>query len=642
ISGDVDVTSNGKGSVVQLPRLTAFDSIVKTNGGQVKKIAPKKSPVEDNKTIEGTAKDDLINGTKKDDIINGQAGDDTLNGNNGNDKLLGGKGWDFIQGNEGNDTLLGNENSDVLVGGNGRDILTGGSASDVFFLTPETSKKTLADRITDFDKATDFIVLGNNLTADQVKLEKIKEGTLITVKKTGKILGIVEKVQPSDLEYSLISGNVPSDLGKLVTFGEPISKSLANGNVKLELKGSDGGKFTTTLSEEKGIEQIRYLAGRSSNIKGSFTLDIKNNGSQINLQIDGNKNEWEIKRKKNEEIDVSLNGEVFMTLPPIPKNDDGGEDTDCCDIDLLDPCKIFKQICATVEQINSVLSWIPPLPSLAPLTAVQMGLEFTEYACLLVLGDDQKLNDLIASKTLSFLSEKAGDAMLNFYRKQTRFNKFLDDNEIFINPKVFDALERTKKQNDDIFKQFLGNGVNSVPFFSDLSSSIVRFIDDKLPNNNRNNVMKNLRKHLGIDWCDEDVETKEANIEIAGPKEVDHHKYALFTVSYDNPEKEAKGVEIMGFDGLTSGVKFVPIPKAKLEEGKFQFKAYNEDFFGSVDAEKVFSANLVSEPSVFSYTIAASDPDATVNFLGAGGWSGLNAQAIPATDKNGDFWVKWL
>ncbi|MFM6207613.1 MAG: hypothetical protein ACKPEZ_19675, partial [Planktothrix sp.] len=190
-------------------------------------------------------------------------------------------GWDLLHGNAGNDTLLGNQGSDVLVGDNGRDILTGGSGSDVFFLVPETNKAAQADRITDFNKATDFIVLGNNLTAEQIKLEKIKAGTLIKAKKTGKILGIVENVKPSDLEYSFISGNVPNDLGKLVTFGEPIAKTLANGNVKLELKGSDGGKFITTLSEKTGIQQIRYLAGSSSNIKDSFTVDLNGKGSQI-------------------------------------------------------------------------------------------------------------------------------------------------------------------------------------------------------------------------------------------------------------------------------------------------------------------------------------------------------------------------
>lgn len=133
------------------------------------------------------------------------------------------------------------------------------------------------------------------------------------------------------------------------------------------------------------------------------------------------------------------------------------------------------------------------------------------------------------------------------------------------------------------------------------------------------------------------------NIEIKGPKEVAHHEYATFTVSYTNPKKEAKGIEIMGFDGLTVGAEWIKIPDNKLKSGKFQFRAYNEDFFGSVDADKSFSASLISDPSVFSSYIATSDPVANVNFLGSGsGWSGLPAQAIPVHDKNDNFWIKWL
>jgi hypothetical protein len=588
-------------------------------------------------------------GTLKDDIINGQAGNDTLLGNQGNDKLSGRNGWDLLHGNAGNDTLLGNQGSDVLVGDNGRDILTGGSGSDVFFLVPETNKAAQADRITDFNKATDFIVLGNNLTAEQLKLEKIKAGTLIKAKKTGKILGIVENVKPSDLEYSFISGNVPNDLGKLVTFGEPIAKTLANGNVKLELKGTDGGKFITTLSEKTGIQQIRYLAGSSSNIKDSFTVDLNGKGSQIKLKIDGDKNEWEIKIKNNDEIDVALNGKVFMTLPANPKNDDGGSGDP---IDPLDPCGVFKQICETVKQINSVLSWIPPLPALAPLTAVQMGLEFTEYACLLVLGDDKDLAETIASKTLSFLGEKAGDTILNFYRKQNKLGDFLEKNELLINPEVFNQLKKTQEQNPKTLGQFLGNVSNQSPvknFTTDLSSSIINYINTKLPNNlggsrSSSGIMTSLRKALGIDWCDEDSPPAKPNIKITGPKTIEALKNGTFTVSWYNPDKNASAVQITGFGGLTIGGEMVAIPEDKREQGSFQFKARNQDFFGSYDSETTFEASLYTSSSwIWGSSVMASDPDVTVKLLGAGdGIGNIPAQAIPVDDKNGNFWVKWL
>lgn len=590
-----------------------------------------------------------LKGTSKNDIINGKAGDDTLIGNSGNDKLSGNKGWDLLLGNAGNDALLGNQDSDVLVGGNGRDILTGGSGSDVFFLVPETNKTAQTDRITDFNKATDLIVLGNNLTADKVKLEKIQEGTLIKAKKTGKTLGIVENVKPSDLEYSFISADVPDDLGELVTFGDPLAKTLANGNVNLELKGSDGGKFIATLSEKTGIDQIRYLAGSSSNINGSFTVDLNGKGSQIKLKIDGDKNEWQIKRKNNDEIDIALNGEVFMTLPANPKNDNGGSDEP---IDPLDPCGVFKQICETVKQINSVLSWIPPLPALTPLTAVQMGLEFTEYACLLVLGDDKDLAETIASKTLSFLGEKAGDTILNFNRKQNKLGDFLEKNELLINPEVFNQLKNTQELHQKTLGQFIGNLGNESPvkkFTTDLSSSLINYINTKLPKNLRssqssNGIMTSLRKALGIDWCDEDSPPAKPNIKITGPKTIEALKNGTFTVSWYNPNKDASAVQITGFGGLTIGAEWVAIPEDKLEKGSFQFKARNQDFFGSYDSEATFEATLYTSSSwIWGLPVMASDPDATVKLLGAGeGIGNIAAQAIPVHDKNDNFWVKWL
>ncbi|MCL2933518.1 MAG: hypothetical protein MGG11_15080 [Trichodesmium sp. MAG_R03] len=84
-----------------------------------------------------------------------------------------------------------------MTGGNVRDILNGSFSKDFFFLTPETKKKAQADRITNFDNTKDFIILGNQLTADEVKLDSIKDETLIKAKKGGQILGIVENVKLS-------------------------------------------------------------------------------------------------------------------------------------------------------------------------------------------------------------------------------------------------------------------------------------------------------------------------------------------------------------------------------------------------------------------------------------------------------------
>ncbi|MDY7005451.1 MAG: Calx-beta domain-containing protein, partial [Cyanobacteriota bacterium] len=441
------------------------------------------------------------------------------------------------------------DNNNVLTGDKGRDILTGSADSDVFFLTPETKNKAQADRITNFDNTKDFIILGDRLSADEVKLESIKDGTLIKAKKGGKILGIVEDVKPSDLKYSFISGDQPNDIGKFVTFEEPAAKTLGNGNVKLELKGSDGGKFVTTLSEETGIQQVRYVANSTSNFSRSFTFNLNSDGSEIKLKIDGDQNQWKLKRKNNDKIDISFNNEVFMTLPDIPKNDDGSDSPDYDIFDPLDPCKAFKQICETVKQINSVMSWIPALPIFAPLGALQMGLEFTEYTCLLVLGDDEDLANTIASKTLGFLGKKAGNTMLNFHRKQSGIDKFLEKNEFNINPKIFDIFKKQEKQNKEILGQFLGNGLNQSPLnnlTTDLSSSIINYGNSKLPSDG---IMKSLRKKLGIDWCDEDSSKK---VEVEVYFQPFGNPWAISELYLVSPERKYIGTAPNNISGLNN------------------------------------------------------------------------------------------
>ena len=62
-----------------------------------------------------------INGTAKNDVLGGTAGADTINGKAGNDKLFG---------NAGNDTLVGGSGNDLLVGGPGKDRLRCGAGRD--------------------------------------------------------------------------------------------------------------------------------------------------------------------------------------------------------------------------------------------------------------------------------------------------------------------------------------------------------------------------------------------------------------------------------------------------------------------------------------------------------------------------------
>jgi hypothetical protein len=72
-----------------------------------------------------------INGTARNDVLSGTPGPDTLNGKAGNDKLLGKAGNDILAGGAGNDLLVGGPGKDRLGCGPGRDTAIADTADTV-------------------------------------------------------------------------------------------------------------------------------------------------------------------------------------------------------------------------------------------------------------------------------------------------------------------------------------------------------------------------------------------------------------------------------------------------------------------------------------------------------------------------------
>jgi uncharacterized repeat protein (TIGR01451 family) len=74
-------------------------------------------------TVVGTPGDDRsLDGTKRNDVICGLGGDDTISGLDGSDRLDGGPGNDTLFGNDGSDQLFGRAGADHFGGGQGFDL----------------------------------------------------------------------------------------------------------------------------------------------------------------------------------------------------------------------------------------------------------------------------------------------------------------------------------------------------------------------------------------------------------------------------------------------------------------------------------------------------------------------------------------
>jgi serralysin len=99
----------------------------------------------------GGAKGDWIRGNAANNRIEGLGGADSLWGSGGRDSVLGGSGADSVWGGDGNDVLRGGTGADRIWGGTGND--------DFVYTTKDDSRSDASDRISNFVRGQDEIVL---------------------------------------------------------------------------------------------------------------------------------------------------------------------------------------------------------------------------------------------------------------------------------------------------------------------------------------------------------------------------------------------------------------------------------------------------------------------------------------------------
>jgi Ca2+-binding RTX toxin-like protein len=199
----------------------------------------------------GNEGEDALYGDLGNDSLFGGRGKDALDGEDGNDYLSGGQDADFLDGGAGNDILLGGRGNDFLISGDGNDTLIGGLGRDLLLgddleapkfgsnlyvlqAEPGVTDINNADLIAPFQVGVDRIGLAGGLTASDIELvnltnvtiligfdapESLKNsqpglfdpvpavssGTLIKVKNSGDMLGLVEGVTPAQIQGSIIS-----------------------------------------------------------------------------------------------------------------------------------------------------------------------------------------------------------------------------------------------------------------------------------------------------------------------------------------------------------------------------------------------------------------------------------------------------
>ncbi|MEG3923752.1 S8 family serine peptidase [Microcoleus sp. D3_18a_C4] len=233
--------------------------------------------------ISGDNGNDRILGGSNSDTLLGGADNDVLNGGVSSDFLFGDADSDTLQGGKGDDALNGDFGSDVLVGDGGKDTLTGGLGPDTFVLRSNSavSDPAAADVITDFNSFVDSIGLTDNLTEADLILEEISiapgiSNTLIKIRQSNAILGLVANASPQDLANTFISATTvlgnqldqARDLGVLggtQTIADSLSNARPDGLYRFTLPATSDFKLTVSgLTADVDVALIKDINGDNS------------------------------------------------------------------------------------------------------------------------------------------------------------------------------------------------------------------------------------------------------------------------------------------------------------------------------------------------------------------------------------------
>ncbi|MEG4342972.1 S8 family serine peptidase [Microcoleus sp. A003_D6] len=237
----------------------------------------------DAEILSGDDGNDRLLGGSNSDTLFGGVGNDLLNGGVNSDILFGDGGSDTLQGGKGGDALDGGGGSDVLVGDAGKDTLTGGLGPDTFVLRSDSavSDPAAADIITDFNSFVDSIGLTDNLTEADLILEEISiapgiSNTLIKIRQSNAILGLVANASPQDLASTFISATTvlgnqldrARDLGVLggtQTIADSVSNARPDSLYRFTLPATSDFKLTVSgLTADVDVALIKDINGDNS------------------------------------------------------------------------------------------------------------------------------------------------------------------------------------------------------------------------------------------------------------------------------------------------------------------------------------------------------------------------------------------
>lgn len=169
--------------------------------------------------VGGFGNDTLTGGSER-DIMFGLWGNDRLSGRAGNDSLWGGAGNDRLEGETDADWLSGGNGNDTLDGGAGANTLVGGAGSDRFILDSDSG----FDIIVDFQDGSDFLLLQDGLTFNQLAITQIGDDTQIRYLGSAQPAALLRGVESSSVtDADFLTTALIPNFTSLSVFGDSLS-----------------------------------------------------------------------------------------------------------------------------------------------------------------------------------------------------------------------------------------------------------------------------------------------------------------------------------------------------------------------------------------------------------------------------------
>ena len=449
----------------------------------------------------------------------------------------------------------------------------------------------------DYENLDGVVIIPAGETEAEIPLSPVDdalvegEETVIVTLTDGENYSVEPTADIAEITIEDVDIEIPEEV---VTFDAPSITQISETTWEMELEGSDGSKFISTIANtgtQLYQQLIRYIP-TSSNEQG-YRATINPEGTRMEVQFDGKSEILIVERNGDESVGLNLldNGGI-TNIVNIPIDPELLED-DSDPIDIDDPsiralCETADQFCKSVKILGDVAGGLGTLTALTGvgivpggfLGAVSLASRVIGLGCLVLLGDDSKLVETVLDEVTGAFGELGGDLLTSASRniRQRLVNRITNLGGNGSDEIIDFIIEETGTNIGEKTFDFISSSLNlQERLESDIS--------------NQGGFMREFRRELGIDFCDKNEDTEPPieppmaffYVTCNGGKECTFGvgETGNFQVSFINPDNNSSRLRIIGSSSFPILGLSLDIPPEAKGGGVLNFTLENVPPFGS-------------------------------------------------------------